>query len=311
MRYPSKAAKARTGATPARLAARMLLAVLTLLLHPAFGAGAAAAPLRNPGLASLQIEIWPEYDRPATLVILRAEIAADTPLPAEMTLRIPAASGGPSAMAYSTAADGNLLNLEYQRTDAKEFIALHFKVPARFFHVEFYDPLATATPERSYTYVWPGDLEVKRFKVMVQEPAAASNFSVQPNLDSSATGQDGLRFRSAQLGAQAAGRQLPIKLRYIKTDMRTSVEMVQPKTPDPAPAPAAPAAGSSGEVTKGVLVFILAFSLLIATGAAILWWRGRAKTPADRTGGAGACAKCGTPRAAAARYCSNCGARLK
>ena len=306
MRYTTKAAHAGTGAARANFAARMLLAVLALLLHPAFGAGPAGAPQRNPVLASLQIEIWPEYDRPAALVILRAEIAPDAPLPAQIALRIPAASGGPSAMAYSPGASGNLLNLPYERTDAKDFITLRFKVPERFFHVEFYDPLVTATPERNYTYVWPGDLEVKRLSAIVQEPAGADGLSVQPNLEAGATAKDGLRLRSAQLGAQAAGKQLPLKLRYTKTDMRTSVEILQPKTSAPAPA-----ADSGNEVTKGVLIFILALSLLIGTATAVSWWRGRAKTPAGATVSASACAKCGTPRIAEARYCSNCGARLK
>ncbi|MGP1677296.1 MAG: zinc ribbon domain-containing protein [Burkholderiales bacterium] len=305
----------RPGAGDARatLVSRLLMAVLALMLLPAFAAGpASGAPIRNPHLASMQIEIWPEFDRPAALVILRGALAADAKLPASVTLRIAASTGGPSAMAYSAAAGGNLLNLEYERTDANDFITLRFKVPQRFFHVEFYDPLATGVPERNYTYVWPGDLGVTRLSVVVQEPAAASGFSVQPNLDASATGQDGLRYRSAELGAREAGKPLPIKVSYKKTDPRTSAEILQPKTPELAPAPApAPAASSSNDVTKGVLVFILAVSLLIGIGMAFLWWRERAKTSGAQASGAGACTKCGTPRAADDRFCSNCGARLK
>lgn len=302
--------RAYGGAGAFLLLRRLTAVVLALVLLPAFAAGPVlrGGPERNPQLASLQIEIWPEYDRPAALVILRGALAENVPLPASVKLRIPASTGGPSAMAYSSADGGNLLNLEHERSDAKDFITLRFTLPQRFFHVEFYDPLATATPARSYAYVWPGDLEVKRLNVIVQEPAASSNFSVQPNLDASATGQNGLRFRSAELGAHAAGKALPLKISYTKADMRTSTEILQPKAAGPAPAPAA---GSSSDVTKGVLVFILALSLLIGIATAFLWWRGRAKTPAARPGGAGACAKCGTPRVAGGRYCSNCGTRFR
>lgn len=300
--------------THAVLASRLLMAVLAFMLLPAFAAGPSigGAPLRNPQLASLQVEIWPEYDRPAALVILRGVLAADAKLPADVTLRLAASTGGPSAMAYSATAGGKLLNLEYRRTDAKDFITLHFKVPERYFHVEFYDPMATASPERSYSYVWPGDMGVSQLRVIVQEPAAASNFSVQPNLEGTATGPDGLKFHSADLGAYPAGKQLPIKVSYTKTDARTSAEILRPKTPDLTSASApAPAASSSDEVTKGVLLFIAAVSLLIGIGTAVLWWRGRTKPAAPPAKSAGACAKCGRPRAASDRYCSKCGTRLK
>ena len=292
----------------------LLIAVLALLLLTAFAAvpAASGAPLRNPQLASMQVEIWPEFDRPAALVILRGALAADARLPADVTLRIAASTGGPSAMAYAAAAGGNLLNLQYERKDANDFITLRFKVPERFFHVEFYDVLPTGKPERSYTYVWPGDFGVDRLSVVVQEPAAVSNFSVQPNLDATASGQDGLRYRSGELGVHEAGKRLPIKVSYTKSDARTSTDILGQKVPAPTPAPTpAPAASSSDEVTKGVLVFILAVSLLIGIGTALLWWRGRAKTSAAQSSGAGACTKCGTPRAADDRFCSNCGARLK
>ncbi|MBE0613383.1 MAG: zinc ribbon domain-containing protein [Burkholderiales bacterium] len=299
----------------APLASRLLMAFLALSLLPAYAAGPSGGggPLRNPRLESMQIEVWPEFDRPAALVILRGALAADTKLPADVTLRIAASTGGPSAMAYSAVAGGNLLNLEHERTDAKDYITLRFKVPERYFHIEFYDPLATGTPERSYTYVWPGDLAVNRMGVVVQEPAEASDFSVLPKLEAGAKGQDGLRYVSGELGAQEAGKQLPIKVSYKKTDKRTSAEILQPKAQTSAPAAvsAAPAAGSGDEVTKGVLVFILAVSLLIGIGMAFLWWRERAKAGVARPGGAGACTKCGTPRDPDDRFCSNCGAKLK
>jgi hypothetical protein len=308
MQHTSKRSSA--GDARASFAARLLLALLALALHPAIAAGPSAggAPLRNPQLESLQIEIWPEYDRQAALVIFRAALAADTKLPATVHLRIPASSGGPSAMAYATAASGNLLNLPYERKDAGDAITLQFSVPERYFHVEFYDRLATGVPERAYTYTWPGDMGIGQLRVIMQEPAAVSNFSTQPKLDATASGQDGLRYHSAELGMQAAGKPLPISVRYTKADARTSAEILHPSVPAAAPAPAA---NSKDDVTKGVLLFILVISLLVGLGTAVLWWRGRPKASAARAGAAGACGKCGAPRAAGDRFCPNCGARLK
>src|SRR3989304_7632381 len=62
------------------------------------------ATQENPRFASLLIEIWPEFDRRAALVILKGELAADLVLPAAVSLRIPASSGGASAVALAATA---------------------------------------------------------------------------------------------------------------------------------------------------------------------------------------------------------------
>ena len=139
-----------------------LLALALLVLPTLALAQAGGAPKGNPRLASLNIEIWPEYDRPAALVILRAALADGVKLPATVTLRLPAASGGPGAVAYSTTADGNLLNLKHESAKTGEYITVKFVTPERFFHVEFYEPIATTDPARSFRYVWPGDMAVDR-----------------------------------------------------------------------------------------------------------------------------------------------------
>ena len=41
------------------------------------------------GLDRLQIDLWPEYDRPAMLVILRGIMAEGTVVPATITLPMP------------------------------------------------------------------------------------------------------------------------------------------------------------------------------------------------------------------------------
>ena len=91
----------RAGGASAAWMSRLLMALLALTLLPAFAAGPSGggAPLRNPRLESMQIEVWPEFDRPAALVILRGALAADVKLPADVTLHIAASTGGPSAMA--------------------------------------------------------------------------------------------------------------------------------------------------------------------------------------------------------------------
>lgn len=296
----TRAKRIRTGGAAERLAAALATLILTVMLIPAV----AAAPLE-----SLQIEIWPEYDRPAALVILRGEIAGDVGLPAAVSLRIPASSGGPAAVAYATATKGQLFNLQHDRSDAADFITLRFTVPLRFFHVEFYDRFATGTSERRYRYVWPGDVPVRSLNVVVQEPAGASDISVQPELGDRSTGSDGLQYRSAQLGAVKQGAPLPIEIRYTKTDPRTSVDLLALNSPAPGPQ----ATPATGQRNSSRLFLALGAAALLAAGSGLVYyfrWRRRARPRVGSTGGGGFCAKCGNAVAASDRFCSKCGASL-
>lgn len=310
MKGTTRQQNTRAGQALAVFAPRILMVVLAIILLPAFAASPSSGsnPKVNTHLASLQIEIWPEFDRPAALVILRGELAADVALPAVVSLRISASSGGPTAVASSAGPGAGLFNVKYASKNTDGYITLSFEVPQRLFHVEFYEPLATSTPERSYTYVWPGDLKVDRLSVILQEPAGARNLSVQPALDGTATGQDGLRYRSADLGALEAGKQLPIQIRYTKTDSQASLKAPQPETPALS---IAPTAGPGGKPpTWWALVLVVAAALVIGTGAAFLWWQGRGKVSGAQSRGAGFCSKCGTQPAAGDRFCSKCGAPL-
>jgi len=303
----------RTGNALAAFASRILAVVLAATLLPAFAASPPGngAQKGNPRLASLQIEVWPEFDRPAALVILRGELAADVALPAAVSLRIPASSGGPAAVASAAGPDAGLANMKYESRNAGDFITLSFETPHRLFHVEFYEPLVTAKPERSYTYVWPGDLAVNRLSVILQEPAGARDISVQPNLDSTSTGQNGLRYRSAELGPLEAGKQLPIRIRYTKAAAQTSTEMLQPAAkalqPEPSNASPAPVTGSGAKL-RWALILATAAALVIGIGAGVMWWQERGKTSDEQPGDTGLCSKCGAKLATGDHFCSKCGA---
>jgi len=288
---------------------RVLMLSLAVMLPPAFGADIPPRDLAaaNPRLATLQLEIWPEYDRPsAALVILRGEIAAGVPLPAPISVRIPASSGGPAAVAYSTAAGGNLLSLKYERRDANDFITLKFHSPEPFIQIEFYDPLAISGPDRRYAYLWTGDLGAERLSLIVQEPAAASDLSVQPDLEAAGLGPDGLRYRSSELRAFQAGKRLEVKVRYSKTDPRTSLEIVKPEDPQ---LPAVPSAGPS---KTELAIWLVSGVAVLGFGAwaAMRWRSGRKSVSAPQPGGAEFCRKCGAPSAPGDRFCSKCGAPL-
>jgi hypothetical protein len=291
--------------TAMTIRAAMRFAFLLLAFLPAL---ALAQPAMR--LASLTIEIWPEYDRPAALVILRGVVADDVKLPAPVTLRLPAASEGPAAVAYATSADGNLLNLPHEQAKSGDYVTIKFQLPERFFHVEFYEPMATANAARTFRYAWPGDFAVGRATVTVQEPASAQGMTVEPELKEVSTGGGGLNYRSGDLGALAAGKAVPITLTYTTRDARPSVDIkglraaqAAPPTPQPAPA-AAPASATS---LPAWLLPMAAFAVLglVAALLILLVWR-RQSAP----GPSAYCTKCGAPLPPGSNFCGKCGAKI-
>ncbi len=306
------ARRSKPASTAATFVCGLWTVVLAILALPAFAAtpptGNAAQV--NPRLASLRIDIWPEYDRQAALIILKAELSPDTPLPAVVSLRLPAASGGPSAVAFASAAGSELFNLQHEVTSTGNYSTLRFTAPQRFIHVEYYDALATGSSMRAYTYVWPGDLAVDRLSVRLQEPAATTDVSVLPDLGPGTAGPEGLFYRTLNLGAYEAGKQLPIAIRYTKPDSRTSVEILKLNTP----AVKSPEPAGSIENYPGWTVFVtIVVALTVGLGLAALWWVWRRRKAASgfRPAIAGFCSQCGSALAPGNHYCSSCGAPVQ
>jgi hypothetical protein len=273
---------------------------------------AAPATQENPRLASLDIDIWPEYDRPAMLVILHAALADDVTLPATVSLHIPASSGGPSAMASAPTEDGALTNLDYETAEESDSLLLKFTTPDRFVQVEFYDAVATQTADRGYSYAWPGDLAVGESTVRVQEPLGAGSLSVEPDIGTGTLDADGFAYRSADLGALESGQTLSISMRYQKTDPRTSLEILNA------------ARESDSGMPSWLLPVAVAAFVVAATGMAVYWRshrqaapvlagagpvprrRGRQRVGA-RAGSRGFCTQCGHQLDEGSRFCSRCG----
>ena len=300
----------------------ILSAVLFALLlaswlgrQPAIAVDPAAV---NPRLTSLEIDIWPEFDRPSTLVILRAEIAEGATLPVEVSLRIPTSSGGPQALASSPSADARLIDLRYERSNVQvDFTTVKFTTPDRFFQLEFYDRLRTDNADRRYTYVWPGDLAVGHLIVQVQKPAGSTNLSVQPKLGDRPVAAGGLTYREGDLGAFDVGKPETIGIQYRKTDSRTSAEILGL----PTATPPSTGKGSDGGLPSWLPIAAVAASIVVGGGAVTLWLRrGR---PIPGTSGqmtraqrrrqdvrinAGSCQQCGGRLRSRDRFCPECGA---
>ena len=104
-------------------------------------------------LDSVQVQIWPEYDKPSVLVIYQMTLPATTPLPATVSVRIPTAAGDPNAVAVHQV-DGSLINVDKTRQVSGDWATISFTTTGPEIQLEYYDPtLEINGSARHFQYV--------------------------------------------------------------------------------------------------------------------------------------------------------------
>jgi hypothetical protein len=301
----------------------LVLVILMLIMIPA--AVQAQDDIR---LSYLQIDLWPEYDRPEMLVIYRAQLAGDVTLPADVTFRIPAAAGAPNAVAVKQP-DGNLLNAMFEQQDDGLWAYITVTATAPEIQLEYYDPqIEFSGSERQFEFSWLGDIDVEFMLIQVQQPVGASSMSIEPDLGEFTPGSDGLQYYTMEVGAPSAGDTVTVKMNYQKESDALSAEAFQVQ-------PSAPITGDSQARTQVNLMSLLpwllgAFGVLLVGGGIFWYWRSGQDAPAPKTksrgqrssvssqanpeGGSNSdiyCHQCGKRAASGDRFCRTCGGRLK
>lgn len=164
------------------------------------------------------IKIWPEYDQPSVLVIMDFFLAADAKLPANVSIRIPAAVGQPHSVAVREL-DGQLYVLDYQSQISGDWNTLTFTTPYAEVWVEYYDPsINKVGNQRSYEFLWAGDMAVNTFSLEVQQPSTAENMTFKEIMATAQHGADGLTYYTSEVGSLAAGTSFSLNIEYTKRD---------------------------------------------------------------------------------------------
>jgi len=256
-----------------------LLALAIGLLLSAVARPVAAQAQAAITLASLQVSIWPEFDRPSSLVIIEGQLAPSVALPAQLQVRIPAAAKAPNAVAM-TDPSGNLLQLAYTTAAAGGDIIIEFTTSSAGFRVEYYDPaLVISGSARSYTFRWQTDYPAAAAVLRVQEPSGATNVVGQPALTPAGAGEYGLNYDTASLGALTAGAAVSLDLRYVKSSPALSATEVAAAGGSSATAgrngAATPAAASGSASLPWVVGSAVVGLALVGGGAAWYWRSGR------------------------------------
>ena len=289
-------------------------------------------------LSGLEVDLWPEYDHPSVLVIYRIALPAETKLPVDLTLRIPAAAGDPNAVAVRQP-DGQLFSADYKTQVSGEWQLVTFTATLPEAQLEYYDPgLQQDGSQRSFTFNWPGDYDIDQMVVQVQLPVGADNMLITPGPVSSQVLEDGMTYYFKEIGSLAEGQTFSINVAYQKDSTLLSVEslQVQPSAPlsptntwrdklHTALPWLFPEDGSTYQILPlalGILALVLIF------GGGYWYWRSGREAPAPkrsrtrRTSAAEAsppaaeagsiyCHQCGKRANPGDSFCRSCGTRLR
>lgn len=299
---------------------RLLILLFLLTLFPvATQVGAQAAP----GLESLIVDFWPEYDQPNMLVIYRAVLSPTVSLPADITFRIPAEAVRPHAVAVGPSPE-LVADVVATTRVAGEWIEVSFIATTPAVRLEYYDPrLEKEGALRRFRYDWPGDYAVGTFILNVQHPVGASNVRVTPAAGRVVQFEDGFAYNVIELGNISSGEQFSLDLQYDKETDALSVEALQVQPS----APISPGPGSGIRINQIIPWALGILGVALIAGGGIWYWRSGRGAPASGTrrqrkegrvslGSVGLdesiyCHQCGKRAEPGDRYCRSCGTRLR
>ena len=311
----------------------------------AFAPGARAqAPVT---LSTLDVAVWPEYDKPGLLVIYRGQVSPAVSLPVRLTFAIPASSGGSSSTA-GVDAQGQFHYLQPTTAPQGDLLLVSYDNPYATFQFEYYDnPLAGQGPDRRFTYAYRADYPIDALTLEIGQAVGSTGFSITPAATSTQV-REGMTFHLMSVGKVAAGETKSVSVSYRKDDNRLAAEILGLPTPSNVPfegSGATTPAGTSSAALNAQTIIIVAAAVLaiLAVVGVTLWSRSRQSTPPPRMapvndrprrnnkkkGGArpqgvpvsrpastnpsltGYCHQCGRGLKADEQFCPACGARRK
>lgn len=273
---------------------------------------------------SIQVDLWPEYDRPEVLVIYRMTLSGTTSLPAQISMRIPAAAGQPYNVANQDV-DGMLYLLDYDLVLEGDWLRVSFTTPTPTLQIEFYDAgIEKDGILRNYDFKWAADYQVNTLTVKVQKPFNATDFNLMPQMGSAQQEGEGLFYYTTIVGTVNVATPVSLSFSYNKPDDQLSVNLMPVQASTPVEAPGAQVDWSA------ILPWILGGVglLVIAFGAFWFWKTGRksaspsggrrhrstspeTRPQTDSDTGAIFCHACGKRAGPGDAFCRACGTRLR
>lgn len=313
-----------------------------LLLFAFFLAAPAQAQSSPAAIEQLTVDLWPDFDQPSVLVLLTGKLPASTPLPAVITVSVPAAATL-NAVARVTA-DGTMIDdVQYTLDTAAQTLSITLSDLS--FRVEYYEPYERNDLERQFIFTWQTPTPVQQLLVSVQQPAAATAMTVSPSPISVTPGNNGLQYHNMPATDLPANQAYTLEVNYTMSSSALTTSLVQPPSATGIPSDLLPDAGSSDSGNSTLLLVGAAVMGVLVVGG-VVWlvinrssvqpgprMRRRGPTrqsrrqtppPIKRTPApppstesppsgvpARFCHNCGQPGHADDRFCRYCGTELK
>lgn len=172
-------------------------------------------------IASIQIEIWPEFDRPEVLVIYHIQLTDETPLPAQINIKIPAQSEV-VAVAVEDPSLGLIL-ADYSQTRGEEWEGLSILATTPVIQIEYYENLMKEGSLRRIEFKWIADISVPEFSVIFQNPVGATNVTLVPESINTEIGKYNLLYHVSETLSLIPGEVFNLSATYEKNDDELSI----------------------------------------------------------------------------------------
>jgi hypothetical protein len=294
------------------------LIIILLILPGFFLPRSSALGQSTVQLTSVQVGLFPEYDRSGMLVVLNFEISRDTTGLQTLTFQVPSESTSLSMLQRPESGEPSLLDFSSSTTGQWKHVEL--LTDAQTIQMEYYDPnLLKEEDRRFYEYHWLSIYDAESLKLTVRQPFGASKLQVDPPLETRETGPDNATYYTQDLGPVPAGEMFILNLTYT-TDTTNQAYPAQRVEP----------AASVNDATPGrtpsplsVIMWLLtvAVAVLVLVSLYYWWFKSNVMEKRDRmVQGVGImnpekqavfCHECGMRSRPGDSYCSNCGTELR
>lgn len=172
-------------------------------------------------IVHLRLSIWPEYDDPRVLIMLRGELAPHTTLPTRITFPIP--TGAEVIGAGMISERNELLLHPYQVRTGETQNHIEVSLPVSRFFIEFYYNPLTSDTNKHFTYTLAVPYHIEHLEVDVQQPLHATNFTLTPQAIRQSTDDKGLTYHWLFYRNLKKDEATSFTITYTKTVVTSSV----------------------------------------------------------------------------------------
>lgn len=289
-----------------------VLALFVLLTPPT-----AARAQGEPSLEVLWVQLQPEEDRASVLIIYDLKLTAESPVPAELEIALPA-GGELNAVARGEQGDLLVVPSEVVERDGTQIVLFTAASTEVFYRVEFYQPYEREGEHRHFVFQWDGSYAASILQVDLKQPLDSRNVATDPPLDEIWQDEYGFVYRSAKFSAMPAGSPLTIVVDYDKSSdiLNVAGTAIRPSQEVDTTTP-----GRISVETFMPWIIGLIGLVLIAGGVLYLARSNRPRqlrprlrhqNRAEQDGNDQVyCHQCGQRARPADRFCRSCGSRLR